>query len=91
MTDGTGLAGVTAALDVHDHVETAGGIGQSQGLTHLHLQGFVAEIIVDATLVNGDIALTGDQTNASDRLFSPANGMEANLRHFPSSSLTSGF
>src|SRR5699024_9581036 len=70
-----------------DDVEAAVGLGQHQRLTNDGLERLIAEIIVDGTLVDDDISLAGDQTNASDRLFSPAYGMEANLRHFPSSSL----
>ena len=88
MTDGAGLAGEAAALAVDDDVELAGGFGQVQGLTDDHLQGLIAEVLVQGALVDDDVTLAGDQTNASDRLFSSANGMEANsVSHFSSSSL----
>ena len=86
VTDRARLAGEAAALAVDEHVILAQGVGQNQRLTNDGLEGFVAEILLEVALIDDDIALAGNETNASDRLFSSANGVEASTIHVSSSS-----
>ena len=61
MTDSTGLTGVAAAVNVHEDVEFINCIGSSKGLTNGNLKGFKAEILVNASLVDGEVACSGYQ------------------------------
>ena len=55
MTDRAGLAGETAAIDVY-HDVIAGNLGQFQGLTNGHFEGFITEIVVDIAAIDDDFA-----------------------------------
>ena len=68
------LTSEATALAVDEHVILTEGIGQRQGLANDGLQRFIAEVAIEITLIDEDLALAGDQTNAGDRLFSSANG-----------------
>ena len=72
MPDSAGLAGGAAAMNVNDYVELGSSVGQLEGSANDHLQGFKAEEVFKIPLVNGDVTGTGEQTNASNRLFTPA-------------------
>ena len=80
MTDGTCLAGYTAADNVANDVELAHVTGELQGLTDDELQGLETEVIVDVSLIDGDNAGTGINTNTSDGLLSSAGAVEIRFR-----------
>ena len=79
MTDRAGLTGDAAALDVGDDVIFADSVGNAERLVDNELEGFQAEIIVDVTAVDGDLAGTGLQTNAGDGALSSAGTVEIRL------------
>ncbi len=56
VADSASLAGSTAADNVNHDVELAIGVGQSQRAADHQLQGFQAEVIVDITIVDGNLA-----------------------------------
>ena len=72
VTDGAGLAGNAAAGDGANDIKLAQGIGEGHGLTDDQLQSLKAEIIVDVSAVNGDLAGAGVQTNAGHGALSTA-------------------
>lgn len=69
MTDGAGLAGVAAAGNADDDVKTAEGLGEGEGLANDGLEGFETEVLIQGTLIDGDIAFAGDQTNTAIAFF----------------------
>ena len=72
VTDSAGLAGNAAASDGANDIKLAQGIGKGHGLTNDQLQSIQAEIIVDVSAVNGDLAGAGVQTNAGHGALSTA-------------------
>ena len=87
MTDGAGLAGNAAAEDGNYNVEAAGGSGELQGLTDDELKGIETEIIVDVTVVDGDLTgSVGEEANSCDGGLSAAGAVEVRLFgliHYP--------
>ena len=79
VTDRAGLTGDAAAFDVGDDVIFANSVGNAERLVDNELEGFQAEIIVDVTAVDGDLAGTGIQTNAGDGALSSAGTVEIRL------------
>ena len=67
MTDGSGLAGVTAALDINLDVELIQSLGCAEGLANDNLKGLKAKVLVDICLVDGDLAGAGSQVNSRYR------------------------
>ena len=91
MTDGAGLAGVAAAGNADDDVKAAEGLSEGEGLANDGLEGLETEVLIQGTLIDGDIAFAGDQTNTGDRLFPSADCAKRNYRHFSSSSLITSY
>ena len=60
MTNGTGLAGIAAAVNIDEYIELANGIGELEGRTDDHLQGFIAEVFVEIPLVYKDLVFGGN-------------------------------
>ena len=58
LTDRSCLSGVTAALYVDDHIKLSVCLGSYQRLTNNHLQGLQTKILVDVSLIYGNIACT---------------------------------
>ena len=79
VTDRACLTGDTAALYVGNDVILAYSVGNAERLVDNELEGFKAEIIVDVTTVDGDLAGTGIQTNAGDGALSSAGTVEIRL------------
>jgi len=83
MADRAGLAGHTAALDLDHRVEPALGPGDPEGHADLGLVDGVSEVLVERAAVHDDLALTGQQADASDRrLAATCPGVESRDRHF---------
>ena len=61
MADRTGLTGVATAVNIDVYVERGKRVGKHHRRANNHLEGFVAEIILNVTLVDGDIAAAGEQ------------------------------
>ena len=56
MTDGAGLAGNAAACYAAHFVELLIGFGGNQGLTDNQLQSLQSKIVVDVSIVEGNLA-----------------------------------
>ena len=72
MADRARLTGNTAAGNPDDNVKLVFDLGQCQRLTDNQLEGLKAEIIVDVTVVDGDLAGSGLHTDAGKRTFAAA-------------------
>lgn len=59
VTDGSGLAGVTAALDINLDVELIQSLGCAERLANDNLKGLKTEVLVDICLVDRDLAGAG--------------------------------
>jgi hypothetical protein len=57
----TGLAGLAAALDIHQDVEGVGVLGQFQRLAHDHAAGFAGEELVDRLVIDDELAAAAAQ------------------------------
>ena len=79
VTDCACLAGDTAAGNVCNDVKLAGSAGNAEGLVDDELQGLEAEVIIDGTAVDGDLAGAGVNTDTSDGLLSAAGAVEVGL------------
>lgn len=64
VKDGASLSGFTAAADVDDDVEIVGEVDELERLTQNHAKRRTVEILVDALLVDGNIAFAGTEVNA---------------------------
>ncbi len=62
MTDCTSLTGYAAAGNAADNVELAEAVGEVERLTNNEFQRFKAEIIVNVSAVDGDIAVASAKT-----------------------------
>jgi len=76
MTDRASLARKATAANVHQHIEAAAHVGENEGLTNGHLQGFQTEIIINIALVDHNLAIAGHETYAGNRRLAAANGVE---------------
>ena len=56
VTDCACLAGKTAALDIYKHIELVSAVRCNQGLTNNNLQSLKTEILVDVSLIDGNLA-----------------------------------
>ena len=79
-----GLPAQTAATYIHQNVHVAAGLGQFQGLTNRHLEGFQTEILVQIALVDQNLTVAGDQTDTGDGRLTTSHGIVLNFRHFVS-------
>ncbi len=79
VTDSAGLAGDAAAGDVGNDIELTDSAGNTEGLVNDELHGLQTEVIIDGTAVNGDLAGTGVEADASDGLLSAAGAVEVGL------------
>ena len=80
VADGAGLAGDAAAAYTADNVELFVCAGELQRLTDDQLQCLQAEIIVDGTVVDGNLTASLVNPYAGDRAFSSAGAVE--IRRF---------
>ena len=76
MADSASLAGSTAADNVNHDVELAIGVGQSQRAADHQLQGFQAEVIVDITIVDGNLAGAIVDADAGNGMLTTASAVE---------------
>ncbi len=76
VTDGTSLAGDTAADYIANDIKLAHIAGEFQGLTNDELEGIKTEIVIDISLIDGDHAGTGINTNTGDGFLSSAGAVE---------------
>jgi len=72
VADGAGLAGETAALDASDNVDLLGSAGELEGLTDDDLQGLKTEVVVNVSVVDGDLAGAGIKADTGNGRFSTA-------------------
>ena len=66
VADSSCLSGIAAAAYIHQYVELIYGLGGNHRLTHDNLQGLQSEILVNASLVNGNISSAGYQVHSGD-------------------------
>ena len=90
MTDGTGLAGYAAAAYTANDVKLLSGVGDGQRLTHDQFQGLQTKVIINISVVDGDLAGTCINAYTSNRFFSAAGAVEIRIRfvHNSDTSLT---
>src|SRR4051794_26404551 len=82
VADRTGLSGDPPALDLDHHVEAALGPGHPERHPHLRLVDRVAEVLLERSAVDHDLALTRQQPDAGDgRLATTGAGVESGDRH----------
>ena len=76
VADGAGLAGAAAADNVDNNVELAFGAGEHQRAAGEQLQGVEADVIVDITAVDGELAGAVVHAHAGDRVLAAAGAVE---------------
>ncbi|MNZ80253.1 hypothetical protein D3C78_988830 [compost metagenome] len=81
MADRTSLAADTATDDGDVHVEFLDGFGQFQRLTNNHASGFTTEELVEAAVVDGDLASTRTQEDARGSSLTTAGAVVLSRRH----------
>ena len=96
MTDGTGLTGEAAALNIYQYIVFSAGAGKLKRLANHHFEGLQTEIIVHSALIDGDIALAGNQSYAGNSGLSSAGAPKLELLPFfilpyLTSSMATGF
>ena len=79
MTDRTCLTGDTATVYVSNDVELANSTGYAEGLVDDELESFKTEVGVDVLTVDGDIAVTGVNSYASNGFLSSTSAVEVGL------------
>ena len=73
VTDGTRLSGRSAASYVDGYVVLVESRGEIEGLTYDELERLESEVIVDASLVDDDVAFAaGNKAHAGDGFFTSA-------------------
>ena len=72
VTDSTGLTGIAAAVNINEDVKLAEGVGELEGSTNDHLEGFISKVIVEISLVDDDFAGAGNETYTGNGAFTPA-------------------
>ena len=93
MADGASLPGYAAARNPAHDVKLALCASQGQGLADNILQGFQAEIVVNVTIVNGDLACALIYADSGYRAFPSASAVEIGyvlLSHIPGVGLLGG-
>src|SRR4051795_4943028 len=82
VTDGTGFSGDASPLDLDHDVEAALPPGHPERHPHLRLVDRVAEVLLERSAVDHDLALTRQQPDAGDsRLATAGAGVESGDRH----------
>ena len=76
MTDRARLAGDAAAANTANYVELLAGLGELEGLTNDQLEGIKAEVIVDISVVDGDLTGARIEANSCYRRFSSAGAVK---------------
>ena len=76
MTDRARLTGHAAAGDSADDVELLAGAGEFEGLTNDQLEGLETEVIVDVSVVDGDLTGACIETNSRYRRLSSAGAVK---------------
>src|SRR3954471_13168365 len=79
VLDGVGLAREPAAGDVHEDVVAVDHLGELERLAQDHLRRGAAEVVVDVTTVDEDLARAGHHPHAGDRLLAAAGGVKSVL------------
>ena len=72
MTDRARLTGHAAAADTADNVELLAGLGEDEGLTNDQLEGLKTEVIVDISVIDGDLTGTLIESDSCNRRLSSA-------------------
>ena len=72
MPDGTGLTRQAAAIHVDQDIKSVAA-GKNQRLPNGHLKRLQSEILINIALVNGDLPITGNQSDAGNGLLPTAN------------------
>ena len=81
MTDRTGLTAYATANDGNEDVELLDGLGQLERLTHDHASGFTTEELIETTVVDGNLASTRTQEDASGSGLTTASAVILSRRH----------
>ncbi len=76
MTDGAGLAGNAAARNADHNVELILNAQQNQRSADDQLQGLEAEVVVQITIVDGDLAGAGVHANAGNGILTTTSAVE---------------
>lgn len=81
VTDRTGLTAYATANDGNEDVELLDGLGQLERLTHDHASGFTTEELIETTVVDGNLASTRTQEDASGSGLTTASAVILSRRH----------
>ena len=76
MTDRARLTGNAAAANAANYVELLAGLGELEGLTNDQLEGFKTEVIVDISVVDGDLTGASIEANSCYRRLSSAGAVK---------------
>ena len=79
MTDSASLTGNTAAGNADDDVVLALQAQQDQRRTDDQLQGLQTEVVVDITIVDGDLTGAGVNANAGNGILTTTSAVEIRL------------
>ena len=79
MADSASLAGNTAAGNADDDIVLALQAQQDQRRTDDQLQGLQTEVVVDITIVDGDLAGAGVNANAGNGILTTTSAVEIRL------------
>ena len=79
MADSTRLTADTATADGSHDIKLTDRAGNAEGLVDNQLQGLQSEILVDGAPVDGDLTVSGVQTNAGDGLLATTGTVEVGL------------
>ena len=83
VTDRTSLTGNTAAGNADDDIVLALQAQQDQRRTDDQLQGLQAEVVVDITIVDGDLASAGVNANAGNGILTTTSAVEIRFGFVP--------
>jgi len=67
MANRVGLTRQPTTANGHEDVECAGGLGQLERLAKHHARGLAAEVVLEAALVDGDLAVARLEPDAGHR------------------------
>ena len=76
MADSTRPTADTATADCSHDIKLTDRAGNAEGLVDNQLQGLQSEILVDGAPVDGDLTVSGVQTNAGDGLLATTGTVE---------------